>query len=59
MKNLLSQLKAVKTGTHKAEVRAGSGAGAETICFGSATLCKTVNYASSMYCENCSFVLKI
>jgi hypothetical protein len=30
MKNLLFHLKAVKTGTHKAQVRAGAGAGAET-----------------------------
>jgi hypothetical protein len=30
MKNLLFHLKAVKTGTHKAQVGAGAGAGAET-----------------------------
>jgi hypothetical protein len=33
MKNLLFQLKAVKTGTHKAEVGAGSGAGARVETF--------------------------
>jgi hypothetical protein len=40
MKNLLFHLKAVKTGTLKAQVgaRAGSGAGAEKNSFGSATL---------------------
>jgi hypothetical protein len=48
MKNLFFHLKAMKTGTHKAKVRAGagsgnclkvgSGAGAETNSFGSATL---------------------
>jgi hypothetical protein len=36
MKNLLFHLKAVKTGTHKAQV--GAGAGAESNSFGSATL---------------------
>ncbi len=30
MKNLLFHLKAVKTGTHKAQVGAGAGSGAET-----------------------------
>ncbi len=48
MKNLLFHLKAVKTGTHKAQVgagagnflivEAGTGAGAESNSFGSATL---------------------
>jgi hypothetical protein len=40
MKNLLFHLKAVKTGTHKAQV--GAGAGAETNSFGSATLDPTI-----------------
>jgi hypothetical protein len=44
MKNLLFHLKAVKTGTHKAQVGAGAGnflivgAGAESNSFGSTTL---------------------
>jgi hypothetical protein len=36
MKNLLSNLKALQTGTHKIEV--GAGAGAKANSFGSATL---------------------
>jgi hypothetical protein len=38
MKNLLSNLKALQTGTHKIEVGAGAGAGAKTNSFCSATL---------------------
>jgi hypothetical protein len=33
MKNLLFHLKAVKTGAHKAQVRAGAGAGAGAVTF--------------------------
>ncbi len=40
IKNLLFHLKAVKTGTHKAQV--GAGAGAESNSFGSATLLSKV-----------------
>jgi hypothetical protein len=40
MKNLLFHLKAVNTGTQKAQV--GAGAGAETNSFGSATLVKWI-----------------
>jgi hypothetical protein len=59
MKNLLFRLKAVKTGTHKAPVRAGAetfesrshGAGAETNSYGSATLLITPHSTA----EQCPF----